>query len=168
MTHIQNKIEWCLKKAEKELEKDELHRGLVKIASSPQIARKHIEKAQHNLNAALFFHEHGYSDWSASAFFYCAYHNFLAILRKYGYESRNQECTLAVIEMLREEGHIKIDQKFIDMLNMTKRSEIDHSIIKIREEFQYGTEREYQDTKEFSVLVDICKKLIDETRRIIE
>ena len=38
----------------------------------------------------------------------------------------------------------------------------------LREEFQYGTEREYQDTKEFSVLVDICKKLIDETRRIIE
>ena len=115
MTHIQNKIEWCLKKAEKELEKDELHRGLVKIASSPQIARKHIEKAQHNLNAALFFHEHGYSDWSASAFFYCAYHNFLAILRKYGYESRNQECTLALIESLIEDGKISNDyKKYVD------------------------------------------------------
>lgn len=168
MTHIQNKVEWCLKKAQKELEKDELHRGLVKIVPSPQMARKHIEKAQHNLDAAHFFHEHGYSDWSASAFFYCAYHCHLAILRKYGYESRNQECTLAVIEMLREEGQIKIDQTFIDMLNLAKRSEIDHSIIKIREEFQYGTEREYKDTTKFLALVDICKKLIDETRKIID
>ena len=168
MAHTQNKVEWCLKKAQKELENDELHRGLVKNIPSPEIARKHLKKAEHNLDAAHFFHKNGYSDWSASAFFYCAYHNFLAILRKYGYESRNQECTLAVIEMFREEGHLKIDQKFIDMLNSAKRSEIDHSIIKIREEFQYGTEREYKDEKEFLTLVDICKKLIEETRKIIE
>ena len=168
MVQIQNKVEWCLKKAQKELEKGELHRGLVKNFLSPTVARKHLEKAQHNLSAANFFQKQGYSDWSASAFFYCAYHCFLAILRKYGYESRNQECTLATIEMLREEGHIKIDPQFIDMLNLAKRSEIDYSIIQIREEFQYGTEREYKDEKEFFALVDICKKLIDETMKIIE
>ena len=168
MVQIQNKVEWCLKKAQKELEKGELHRGLIKNFPSLEVARKHLEKAQHNLSAAYFFQKHGYSDWSASAFFYCAYHCFLAILRKYGYESRNQECTLAAIEMLREDGHIKIDPKFIDMLNLAKRSEIDYSIIKTREEFQYGTEMEYKDEKEFFALVDICKKLIDETMRIIE
>src|SRR3989338_4511120 len=166
MSQASRKLDWCLNKAKRELEGAGLHRGLVEKEPDLAIAGRHLIKAEHNLDAALYFEKGGYSDWSMSAFFYCAYHCFLAILRKYGYESRNQECTLATIEMLREEGHIKIDPQFIDMLNLAKRSEIDYSIIQIREEFQYGTEREYKDEKEFFALVDICKKLIDETMKI--
>ena len=82
MTQMEKKIQWCLNKAKRELEESDLHRGLVEVSPSKEIAKNHINKAQHNLEAALFFHDNGYSDWSASAFFYCLYHSFLGIIRK--------------------------------------------------------------------------------------
>ena len=102
MPHASNKVEWCLRKAKKELGELGLHRGLIKINGGIELAEKHILKAEHNLKGAIYFKKGGFSDWSASAFFYCIYHCFLAILTRFGYESRNQECTIATIEMLKE------------------------------------------------------------------
>jgi len=89
MSQASNKVKWCLNKAKKELEKSNLHRGLVKLERGFILSEKHVTKAEHNMKAALYFQKGGFSDWSASAFFYCIYHCFLAILRKFNYESRN-------------------------------------------------------------------------------
>ncbi|MBI4980050.1 HEPN domain-containing protein [Candidatus Woesearchaeota archaeon] len=167
MSQVSNKVKWCLNKAERELEETGLHRGLVKSEPNMDFAEKHMVKAEHNLNAALYFEKGGYSDWSTSAFFYCLYHCFLAILRKYGYESRNQECTLAVIEALKEEGVIDIDSKFIDTLKITKVKETDHSVIKMREDFQYGVELDFKRKDEFDELTKMCKEFIYAAREII-
>lgn len=167
MSQASNKVKWCLNKAKRELEDIGLHRGLIKGEPNMELAEKHIVKAEHNLNAALFFEKSGYSDWSASAFFYCLYHCFLSILRKYGYESRNQECTLAVIELLKEEEKLDIDDKFIDTLKITKIKEKDHSVIKIREDFQYGVKIEFKRKEEFDKLTKMCKEFIDITKGII-
>jgi hypothetical protein len=88
-------------------------------------------------------------------------------LRKNGYESRNQECTIAVMESLKEDGEIDIDNKFIDMLKITKIKETDHSIIKIREDFQYGIEIDFKKDSEFEELTSLCKEFIDKTKDII-
>lgn len=167
MSQVSNKVKWCLNKAERELEETGLHRGLVKSEPDVFFAERHIVKAEHNLNAALYFEKGGYSDWSASAFFYCLYHCFLAILRKYGYESRNQECTLAVIEVLKKEGKINLESKFIDMLKITKVKETDHSVIKMREDFQYGVELDFTKKDEFDELTEMCKEFIYVAREII-
>ena len=91
MSQASKQVDWCLKKAQKELIEKDAHRGLVKITPDIKLAGKHIAKAEHNLNAASDFAKMGYSDWSPSAFFYSMYHCFLAILSKFGYQSRNQE-----------------------------------------------------------------------------
>lgn len=168
MSQVSNKVKWCLNKAKRELEETGLHRGLVKGEPDMNLAEKHITKAEHNLNAALYFEKGGYGDWSMSAFFYCLYHCLLAISRKYGYESRNQECTLALIESLKEEGKIdNIDSKFIDTLKITKIKETDHSVIKMREDFQYGVELDFKRRDEFEEITKMCRELIDVTRGII-
>lgn len=167
MAEAPKKVEWCLKKAKKELQETKNHRGLIKVTPNIDLAFKHIEKADHNLKAALFFQKNGYSDWSANALFYCMYHCFLAILAQFGYESRNQECTLAVMDMLKEEGKITIDGKFLDTLNIAKAKKTDHSIIAIRERFQYSTAIEYREMEEFKVLVGMCRELIDVTKGIV-
>ena len=168
MSQASNKVTWCLNKAKKELLQSNLHRGLVEVAQDDAIAKKHITKAEHNLKAALYFEKGGFSDWSASAFFYCIYHCFLAILRKYGYESRNQECTLAVIEMLAEEGKIDIGQKFIDALKITKVEEKHESnVISLRENFQYSTDLDFESKAEFKKLVELCKEAINKTRDLV-
>jgi len=168
MSHAYNKVRWCLNKAKKELEESDLHRGLVKTEESTELAEKHISKAEHNMSAAIKFDETGFSDWSASAFFYTIYHCFLAILRKFGYESRNQECTLAAIEMLNEEGKTVIEEKFIDALKASKAEEMhESSIIKTREDFQYGIELEFSEREEFSRMLEMCKDIIDKTKGIV-
>ncbi|MFH1473913.1 MAG: HEPN domain-containing protein [Candidatus Aenigmatarchaeota archaeon] len=166
MSQASNKVKWCLDKAKKELAEIGMHRGLVEQEQDYKVAALHIAKARHNLNAALFFEKNNYSDWSASAFFYCIYHCFLAILRRFGYESRNQECTIAVIEMLKEQGKIAIDDKFISTLKISQ-AEDKHSVIKIREDFQYGTDIEFQKKEQFEELTIMCKEAIEATNRVI-
>jgi uncharacterized protein (UPF0332 family) len=156
-----------LNKAKRELKETGLHRGLVEGVHDDRMARMHIAKAEHNLSAALFFQKNNYSDWSASAFFYCIYHCLLAIIRKYGYESRNQECTFATVDMLKEQGKIKLDKKFIDTLNINKSKEDNLSTIKIREDFQYGTEIEFSQKDEFAHLTELCKECLAATREIV-
>jgi len=166
MPHASNKVEWCLRKAKKELGELGLHRGLIKINGGIELAEKHILKAEHNLKGAIYFKKGGFSDWSASAFFYCIYHCFLAILTRFGYESRNQECTIATIEMLKENKEIDIDDRLIDSLKINKAEEMhESSIIRIRENFQYGVELEFKE--EFDNLVNLCKEAINKTREIV-
>lgn len=167
MPHASNKVEWCLRKAEKEIGELGFHRGLVKVEEDIKLAEKHIIKAEHNLKGAIYFKKGGFSDWSASAFFYCIYHCFLAVLIRFGYESRNQECTIAAIEMLKEKG-LDINNKLIDTLKISKAEEMhESSIIRIREDFQYGVEIKFKEKEEFDNFVRLCKEAISKTRDIV-
>ncbi|MFH1848786.1 MAG: HEPN domain-containing protein [archaeon] len=103
-----------MNKAKKEIAEGMSHRGLVKTGPDREEAMKHLKKAQHNYKAVLAFENTGFPDWSVSAVFYTIYHCFLAIIRKFGYESRNQECTIALIENLKEEEKIKMGVEIIE------------------------------------------------------
>jgi len=168
MSQVSKKVQWCLNKAKRELKEKGLHRGLIKLESNQELAEKHLKKAEHNLKAAHYFEQGGFSDWSPSAFFYVIYHCFLAILRKFGYESRNQECTIAVIEMLKLTGKINIENKFIDTLKINTLEEIHQSTtIELRETFQYGIETKFEKTEEFKRLANLCQEIIEKTKNIL-
>lgn len=174
MSQASNHVKWCMKKAKKELEEAKKlgkwpkHRGLLEIKPKIEEAKKHIIKAEHNLKAVSRFKEIGFSDWSIAAGFYSIYHCFLAIAFKYGYESRNQTCTIALIEWLTEQGKIDIDTKFIGMLSHADIEEIQESkIIDIREEYTYGTEISIKDETKIKELVKNCKEIIDITKMIV-
>ena len=156
-------MEWCLRKAEKELRDTGTHRGLVARAPDLSLAGQHIVKAKHNLKAAHYFRRGGFSDWSASAFFYCIYHCFLALLTCRGYESRNQECTLAAIEMLSQQGDIAIEERFVDAL----RQHADHSLIALREQCQYDVLLDFSEEAEMRRLTSLCEEMLDVTRDIV-
>ena len=96
MSHASNQIKWCLNKANKDIEeckklgKREKHRGLLEIEPDIEMAKKHIEKAKHNLKAIDYLLKGNFSDVTFSMIFYSMYHCFLAIASKFGYESRCQ------------------------------------------------------------------------------
>lgn len=46
MSHAKNKVEWCLRKAEKELAEGKKHRGLIKVEPSLEKSKDHISKAE--------------------------------------------------------------------------------------------------------------------------
>ena len=113
MNHAKNKVEWCLKKAEKELKAGDIHRGLIKVTPDIERAREHIKKSDHYLSATLYLKKGNFSDISASTIFYAIYHCLLAIAIKFGYESRNQESTFALINSLIEDKKINFDKELL-------------------------------------------------------
>jgi len=167
MSHAKNKVEWCLKKAKRELEEGLKHRGIVEIKPSIDEAKQHLKKAEHNIKALLSFEKTGFSDWSTSAAFYTIYHCFLAILAMNGYESRNQACTIAAMQYLKEEDKTRIDDKLIEALEEIEPNQAHESnVIELREIFQYGTETHIDD-KRLEQLKLLCKEAIAQTKREI-
>src|SRR3990167_977703 len=174
MSQAYKHIEWCLNKAKKEIEeckklgKRPKHRGLLKINPSVDEAKKHLAKAEHNLEGITRFKEIGFSDWSMSAGFYCIYHCFLAIGQKFGYESRNQECTIALMQSLKEEGKIEIDDKFIEAVAIYEEpARHESNVIEKREFYTYGTKVSAENEKEIQENIALCGECLDQTRRIV-
>ncbi len=174
MSQASKHLKWCLNKAKREIEECEnqgkriKHRGLVEIKPDIAEAGKHIKKAEHNFKAISSFKEIGFSDWSVSAGCYCIYHCFLAIAAKFGYESKNQECTISLIECLKEEGKINIDSKFIEILKHQDIEEIqENKVIDMREDYTYGVEISVENEKKINDLMKICKEMIDISKEII-
>lgn len=160
------KIDWCLKKAEKELTELGRHRGLVKIKPDIAKAREHITKAEHYLEATLFLKEK-FSDISASTIFYSVYHSLLAILSKFGYESGNQECTFALIYYLIEENKIDLDKYLIDKMSLLSNKDNEESIIEIREKYQYGTDLSMKEEL-YNEAIEIAKIILGKVKKILE
>src|SRR3989338_1151233 len=167
MPQAENKVKWCLDKAKREIEEGLKHRGLVKIEADLNEAKKHIKKAEHNFKAVVILQKSGFSDWSVSAVFYTIYHCFLGIIAKFGYESRNQECTIALIEHLKQQEKIKLSFEIVEALKSVENEERhEKSAIELRENFQYGTETKIDD-KHLTELKHLCQKAIEETKKII-
>lgn len=168
MSHAKSKIKWCLNKAKRELEEGKKHRGLVEIKPDISKARKHIIKAEHNLKATIYLKKGGYTDWCSSTLFYSIYHCFLSILSKFGYESKNQECTFALIEHLIENGSIEIEKMDLDKISIIAEEKHETpTVVNIREMYQYTTKLSLED-KTLDELLDLAKKILDKTKTIIE
>ena len=170
MSHAKNKIDWCLNKARKELQEGKKHRGLIKMDADLEKAREHLAKAEHNLKATLYLQRGGYTDWCSSSLFYVIYHCFLAILAKFGYESRNQECTFAVISNLIENQKITLelsDLEKVSSMSITETQESPNSAISLREEYQYTT-KVLLENKEYQELLQLAKSILDKTKETLE
>ncbi len=175
MSQASKHVEWCLNKSKKEIEectklgKRPKHRGLIKSNPDLEEAKKHLAKAEHNLNGITQFKEIGFSDWSMSAGFYCIYHCFLAIAAKFGYESANQTCTISLMRFLKEINKINLDEKYIKLLEYPEMENVkeEESVIDLREDYTYGVQTSIKDETRLNNLKEICKELIDITKQII-
>lgn len=163
---IKKKLDSCFKEGQS----GERHKGLRKIPVSEHRIKGHIEKASHNYRAMLSFQKTGFSDWSASAAFYCVYHALLALIAKEGYESRNQSCTFALVEDLIEKGKTSLTKEELKEIFDSDVSEnLEHSnkMLDIRENMQYSIKTSLEQ-EEFARLRDRTKQLFDKIRLDVE
>lgn len=171
MSHAARQVRWCLQKAKRELEectkqgKQPKHRGLVETKPDIEAAKDHIGKAEHNFEGMLYNAKGGFTDLAMSTGFYAVYHCMLAILAAFGYESRNQTCTMAAIESLREQGKIDLDEKYIWMLKPDEGT-AEFRIIDLREEYTYGMEIKAERT-DLETLKAVCREVIYATKNIV-
>ncbi len=166
MGQASNKLKWCINKAKNESDK---HRGIKVINPDPVQAEKHIAKAQHNLKTMLLLIKGNSLDWAINASFYTMYHCCLAVLAKFGYESRNQECTFAAIETLIVEKKIDLPIEKLRRISTPDRAEtVDSSeIIELREDAQYGTGTAF-DVGQVNLLRDESIEFLAITQKILE
>ena len=108
--------------------------------------------------------KHGFYDWAINIGFYVTYHCCLAILSKFGYDSRNQDCTLALVESLIEDGKIGGDfQKYLDAISPDTGED---TIVLMREKYQYTPAIDI-DRQKVDELLGICQDMIKDTKGII-
>lgn len=168
MSQAQNKLKYCINKAKKEPEK---HRGIRVIEPDAVRAGKHIEKAKHNLQVMLYLIKGNFLDWAVNASFYSMYHCCLAILAKFGYESRNQDCTFAAIETLIEDKKIGLPIEKLRRITSSDRDQVLDSdeVIELREDAQYGTgtffnmEQVKTLQNETAEFLEIAKRVVEES-----
>lgn len=164
---LKDKLKKCFKEGERGGER---HKGLRKMEVNRELIDKHLEKAAHNLNAVTDFKDMGYSDWSASASFYALYHCLLALILKFGCQSRNQRCTFAFVEDLINKGRISLkleDLKEIYDKDVTEDLAHSEKILDIRETIQYSFRTSLEE-EEFNKLLERTKFLFDRIRKEME
>ncbi len=149
MRDYKSKLDWCLKNENR----------MKKISPDRNIAEEHIKKAQHNLRAADFNIKSGFEDWAVSQLYYAMYHSLLAILFDKGYESKNHECTINVVEYLIKNKEIDLDFEDIAFIRTTEQM-TNKDAKSLREEFQYGTETE--------VNKKLLTRLVMKSKEIVE
>ena len=163
---MKDKLKDCFKSGEK----GERHKGLRKVKLNESLIKGHLKKAVHNFNAMEDFNKIEYSDWSASASFYCLYHCLLAILAKNGIESRNQTCTFAFIQNMIDNEQLSLtSEELNEIFDKDVIDNLIHSnkILDIRENMQYSIKTSLEQ-KEFNTLKQRTKALLDKLRMEIE
>ncbi|MFH1053163.1 MAG: hypothetical protein V1740_01985 [Candidatus Woesearchaeota archaeon] len=120
------------------------------------------------LKATIYLKDGDFSDISASTVFYAVYHCLLAIALKFGYESRNQECTFALINALIEDKKIDMDKEILHKVSSFDTEEIkDMTTVEVREQYQYGTNLSLKDNL-YKEQLQLAKEIISKAKLIIE
>mgnify|MGYP001569035516 FL=1 len=149
MQNLKDKLNWCLAKGKR----------MKAIPPNIQLSKEHIEKAKHNLKAADYNMQGGFDDWAVSQAYYAMYHSLLAILFRKGFESKNHECTINVIEYLIEMKQIDFGREDLMFIRATEQM-TGKDAKSLREEFQYGTETKVNKM--------ILQNLIHKSKEIVE
>jgi len=158
MSQIDNHLKWCLKDS----------RRLVKTKPDLELAQKHLKKSEYNYNVLQMLEKLKIYDWALNVGFYAIYHCFLGILSKYGYESKNQLCTITVLLALIEQKKLNLDKDLVmqfDTLDVEKN--ITNPTVRMEREIStYGVETSI-DMQQLKKIKELIVKVQRETIKIL-
>ena len=158
MPQIDEHLKWCLKDPKR----------LVKVKPDLELAQKHVKKSEYNYGILQTLERLKIYDWAFNVGFYAIYHCFLAILAKYGYESRNQACTTTILLTLINEKKLDLDKEWVtqfDTLEVEKN--ITNPTVRERREIStYGVETSI-DLQQLKKVKELILKVQRETIRIL-
>ena len=158
MPRVDKHLEWCLKDP----------RRLIKTQQDLSLAQKHVKKSEYNYGIVQTLERLKIYDWALNIGFYAIYHCFLAILAKYGYESKNQACTITVLLNLINEGKLNLDKDLVaqfDTLDVEKNI-TNPTVRESRELSTYGVETSI-DLQQLKKIKELALKVQKETIRIL-
>ena len=117
------KLRECFESAVKDEKKGKKHKGILIVKLDGKKAEEYIEKAKVNLELCEVYKQKGFDYKISEEWFYTLYYCALAILSKFGVESRSQRCTAGFLRYVKSKGLIDYDNEFIDRITVYKEKE---------------------------------------------
>ena len=161
------KVKDCFTGAKKDEERGKKHKGLIIIEKDNKTAEDFVQKAKKNLELCELYKENKLDYKIPEEWFYTMYYCALAILMKFGVQSRSQRCTALFLRYLKDNKLIDYDIEFIDRITVFSdkktKSDVDE-----REESRYSASIESEEIKyKYNSMMDICKKCISNCEEIV-
>ena len=157
----------CFVSALKDESKGRKHKGLLLTKPNRKEAKEYIIKAKKNLELCKFYKEKGFDYKLPEEWFYTLYYCALAILSKFGVESRSQRCTALFLKYVKEQGIIEYDDGFIQRIMVYKEKE-EKSDVDEREKSRYSPVIQIKEvTQNYDKMMDVCKKAISQCEEIV-
>ncbi|MBI2652774.1 hypothetical protein HYX00_04885 [Candidatus Woesearchaeota archaeon] len=157
----------CFVSAIYDEKKGKKHKGLFITPPDDKKAEEYLAKAKRNLELCDFYKEKGFDYKIPEEWFYTLYYCALAILSKFGIESRSQKCTAAFLRYAKEHGLIEYDNEFIDRITVYRKKE-EKSDVDERETARYGSSIKSEEVAgKYEYMTSVCKKAISQCEDII-
>lgn len=165
--HDHSKIKECFESAKRDEERGKKHKGLIIVERDDKKAEEYILKARTNLETCELYKERRLDYKIPEEWFYTMYYCALAILARFGVESRSQRCTAAFLRFVKDKGIIEYDDEFIDRITVYSEKE-SKSDVDEREAARYGSSvRSEEIIEKYEMMMDLCRRCISQCEEII-
>lgn len=164
---MKKEVRDCFVLAVKDEKKGKKHKGLLITKPDNKTAEGYIQKAKVNLQLCDFYKEKGFDYKIPEEWFYTLYYCALAILSKFGIESRSQKCTALFLRYVKDKQLIGYEDEFIDRITVYSTKE-EKSDVDERETARYSssiTSKEIESKNDH--MTNICKKAISQAEEIV-
>ena len=162
-----DKLKECFNNAIKDENKGKKHKGLLKVEVNEESAKDYIKKAKKNLELCDTLKIMGLDYKIPEEWFYTLYYCALAILSRFGVESRSQKCTALFIRYIKDNNIINYDDEFINRITVHSDKE-EKSDVDKREDARYSPSIKIEEVKQnYNNMTGMCKKAISQAEEII-
>ena len=162
-----SEVRECFKSAEKDEKKGKKHKGLLVVNPSVGDAKQYIEKAKDSLKYCEIYKGRGTDYKIPEEWYYILYYCGLAILAKFGVETRSQKCTALFLKYVKEKGLIEYDEEFIDRITVYKEKEMKSNVDE-REKARYGPAIKMDEVaKQYEQMMSTCRNAIAQCEEIV-
>ncbi|MBI2672036.1 hypothetical protein HYX16_03830 [Candidatus Woesearchaeota archaeon] len=156
----------CFSLARKDEEKGKKHKGLLFVGKDDKKAEKYIQKAKINLQLCEVYKKQRMDYKIPEEWFYSQYYCALAILAKFGVESRSQKCTALFLRYVKDKRLINYDE-FIDRIMVYKEKE-EKTDVDEREDARYGSSVQSEEIiGKYEFMMDVCRRCISACEEIV-
>ena len=157
----------CFTTAINDEKKGKKHKGLLITQPENKTAEEYLRKAKLNLELCDFYKQRGFDYKIPEEWFYTRYYCALAILSKFGIESRSQKCTAYFLRYAKDNNLIEYDDEFINRI-MVYRDKEEESDVDEREKARYSSSIKSKEIEvKYENMKNICKKAISQAEEIV-
>ncbi len=164
---IKPKVLECFSRAKKDEEKEKKHKGLLFVGIDYKKAEEYVQKAKINLQLCELYKKQRMDYKIPEEWFYSQYYCALAILAKFGVESRSQKCTALFLRYVKDKGLIDYNNEFIDRIMVYKEKE-EETDVDEREKARYGSAVQSEEIiGKYDFMMDVCRRCISACEEMV-